>query len=104
MATKADSARAEKQKKGPNTKKTRKLAQRKPKRAAAEPIAAGKKATAAKEAHAEGKRPSRKSTRASANRGKQDTNLTLRSERKKSSPKERAASAEGKATRARASR
>lgn len=44
------------------------------------------KATVALESHVAGKRPSRKSTRGSANRGKSDTNLNRREESAKGSP------------------
>lgn len=50
------------------------------------------------------KRPSRKSTRASANRAKADTNLTLRAERRESSPDNRYREAKGKATKVGAAR
>ena len=105
MATKAERARAEAEKKGPKPKRVRKLARRKlgaEKHEHHEPIAAGKKATYEKEpAPPKGKRPSRKSTRAGANRSKPDTNLNLRSERAKSSPKARARAAKGKAIKTR---
>jgi hypothetical protein len=101
MATKADKVHAEEIKKPVKAKKARKLAQRKPKHSEAEPIAAGKKATVAKEETAKGKRPSRKSTRKSANRGKSDSNLTLRSERAKNAPTARAREAKGKAVKTR---
>ena len=53
--------------------------------------AAGEKASYAQEpAPAKGKRPSRKSTRKSANRAKADTNLTLRASRAKRAPTEQA--------------
>lgn len=99
MATKSEQAKAEAAKKGTKPKRARKLARRKTKEEQAhhEPIAAGKKATYEKEpAPPKGKRPSRKSTRAGANRSKPDTNLNLRSERAKSSPKARARAAKAK--------
>ena len=102
MATKAEQARAEEAKKGTKPKRARKLARRKSdaeKHMHHEPKAAGKKATYEKEpAPAPGKRPSRKSTRGGANRSKPDTNLNLRSERAKSSPKARARASKSKAT------
>jgi hypothetical protein len=101
MATKSERVKAEEQKKGTKPKRARKLARRKTdaeKHEHHESTAAGKKATYAKEpAPAKGKRPSRKSTRASANRAKADTNLNLRSERAKSSPKARASASKAKA-------
>jgi hypothetical protein len=54
---------------------------------------AARKATYALEAPAEG-RPSRKSTRKSANRAKPDANLNLREMREKSSPEARARKAQ----------
>lgn len=102
MATKADQARAGAQKKGPSKKKAKKVAQRKPRKAHAEPIAAGRKATVAKE-QTKGKRPSRKSTRASANRAKADSALEIRSELAKNAPTERARSDERKGTKVRGS-
>jgi hypothetical protein len=105
MATKSEQAKAEAAKKGPKPKRARKLARRKPKdeqHVHHEPKAAGKKATYEKEpAPAKGKRPSRKSTRAGANRSKPDTNMNLRSERAKSSPKSRAGASARKATKTR---
>jgi hypothetical protein len=101
MSTKAEDVRAESQKKGPSKKKTRKLAQRKPKKAHAPPIAAGKKARVAKESSAPGKRPSRKSTRGSANRAKSDSTLEIHAEAKKNAPTARARSAKVKAKRTR---
>lgn len=107
MATKAEQARAESAKKGPNPKRVKKAAQKKPAKAKGvgtepnENRAAGRKATFAKETTAPGKRPSRKSTRSSANRAKPDTNLTLRSERAKRAPSDAAATAKARATRPR---
>ena len=102
MATKSERVKAEEQKKGTKPKRARKLARRKTdaeKHVHHEPKAAGKKATYEKEpAPPKGKRPSRKSTRAGANRSKPDTNLNLRSERAKSSPKARARASKAKAT------
>jgi hypothetical protein len=50
---------------------------------------AARKATYALEPRVAGKRPSRKSTRKSANRSKPDTNINLRSERRQRSPRMR---------------
>ena len=100
MATKSERVKAEEMKKGTKPKRARKLARRKTdaeKHQHHEPKAAGKKATYEKEpAPPPGKRPSRKSTRAGANRSKPDTNLNLRSERAKSSPKSRARASKAK--------
>lgn len=105
MATKSERVKAEEAKKGTKPKRARKLARRKTdaeKHQHHEPIAAGKKATYEKEpARAPGKRPSRKSTRPGANRSKPDTNVNLRSERAKSSPKARARASKAKGTVAR---
>lgn len=104
MSTKAEDAHARTQKKGPSRKKTKKLAQRKPKKDHAPSVAAGRKATVAQEpARAAGKRPSRKSTRASANRSKGDAPLQIHAETAKNSPTERARSAKTKTTRTRGS-
>jgi hypothetical protein len=54
-----------------------------------ENVHASKKATVALEPHEKGKRPSRKSTRSSANRSKFDTNTELRGERSISRPESR---------------
>ncbi len=51
---------------------------------------AAKKASYALETHAPGKRPSRKSTRGSANHAKSDSNFELRAERASRSPTRRA--------------
>jgi hypothetical protein len=114
MATKAEQTRAEDAKKGPNPKRVKKAAQKKPaKRAAAEGAPArsrnegtkaGKKASFAKETTAPGKRPSRKSTRSSANRSKPDTNLVLRSERAKNAPSDAARSKQARTSRTRSKR
>lgn len=50
---------------------------------------AGRKATYALEPRVASKRPSRKSTRKSANRAKPDTNMNLRSERRQDSARSR---------------
>lgn len=104
MATKAEQVRAENEKKGVNPKRAKKAAQKKPAKTndvAKESKATGKKATVAKETTAPGKRPSRKSTRSSANRAKPDTNLILRQERAKRAPTATARSEKAKASRAR---
>lgn len=66
-----------------------------------EPARAGRKATYAQEEHGTA-RPSRKSTRASANRAKPDANLNLREERAKTAPTNRFRKAHAKRVRARA--
>jgi hypothetical protein len=62
---------------------------------------AERKATYALEKPSGDGRRSRKSTRASANRSKPDTNLNLREARQKGSPENRFAKAQARATRAR---
>lgn len=93
MATRAQSLHAEEQRHG-LTERARK--RNKARKTRAEKLGsvhetrrAGKKASYAKEAQSTHGQPSRKSTRSSANRAKPDTNLNLREERRKSSPKNR---------------
>ena len=88
MATRAERFRAREERKGPKATKG-------PKGAHAAKHTnvskrAGHKATYALEPHAPRTRPSRKSTRSSANRSKPDANFQLREERRTRSPKARA--------------
>jgi uncharacterized protein len=90
MATKAESVHAEEQRHGP-TAKAKKRAKAKKTRAgklgaSRERTRVASKATYAREVPTGGGRPSRKSTRSSANRVKPDANLNLREERQKGSP------------------
>jgi hypothetical protein len=87
MATRSQNARTAAEKKGPNPKRAKKLAQRKARhtRGDVENRRAARKATWAKE----GGR-SRKSTRASANRSRGDAALIRRAENAASSPGARA--------------
>lgn len=93
MATKAESLHAEDQRHGP-TPLARKRAKAKKTRAEKlgaphETKRAGKKASYAREVPKGDRRPSRKSTRTSANRARPDTNLNLKEERQKGSPENR---------------
>lgn len=111
MSTRAEQAKTEEQRKKSAAK--RKSAPKKSSRMNAradesgapanENVRAGEKATVAKEEVAAGERPSRKSTRASKNRGKADTNLVLRAERAARSPENRARKANVKNKKARGS-
>lgn len=95
MATRAERFRAGQERRGPKKQRKGPVGahgaqdphgrKRNPNRAAA------RKATYALETHTPRARPSRKSTRASANRSKPDTNFQLRSERAARAPKARRA-------------
>ncbi|WP_146646336.1 hypothetical protein [Labilithrix luteola] len=90
MATRSEARRAQSERTGVvKPQKARKLAQRK---AAVhhDDARVAKKASYALEVSAKGKRPSRKSTRKSANHIKADTNLVLRSGRATRTPEARA--------------
>jgi hypothetical protein len=116
MATRAEQLKAEQQKKGPKPKVQKKLAAKKAKGehkkeriAKGEPhnagAKAGKGATAALEPKpAAKKRPSRKSTRKSANRGRQDSNQILHAENATNASSTRASLAKVKAKRVRGSK
>lgn len=105
MATRAERQHTEQQRRGPKAKALKKNAARKPRaarlRGAHENDRAGHKATYAREAPSSSGTPSRKSTRASANRAKPDTNLTLREGRAKGSPESRFAKDRAKSQRVR---
>jgi hypothetical protein len=93
MPTRAESFHARSQRRG-LTAKAKKLAKARKTRAeklreAHESKRAGAKATWAREAPSPSGRVSRKSTRASANRAKPDSNLDLREQRTKGSPASR---------------
>ena len=92
MATKAEQARSETERthgKGPHKSH---VSKKKPKKAAwsHEKAHAASKATHALEETAPGKRPSRESTRGSANRAKPDSAFNLTEQAKKGSPTNRA--------------
>jgi hypothetical protein len=93
MATRAEQIRANQARKGPSPKakkrhanKMAKLAKKGPRHANK---TAGRKASFALEAGVSHGRPSRKSTRASANRSKEDSTLEIREEFVKTSPTNR---------------
>ena len=91
MATRSEQFHAQAQRhpskksKKKGTDHTAKKSRLKRKLKAHENVHAGNKATTAFESHLAGKRPSRKSSRKSANRSKYDTNLELRQDRRKKS-------------------
>lgn len=103
MATKSEKVHAEEQRHGPTPKARKRAAAKKPRAdklgAPHENKKAGRKASYAAEAPPKTGRPSRKSTRKSANRSKPDSNLNLREERKKTAPDARFRKARAKATR-----
>ncbi|HXX66850.1 MAG TPA: hypothetical protein VEK07_06700 [Polyangiaceae bacterium] len=90
MATKAEQFRSEEMRQGERTK--RRQPQKKPKKSewSRKSKHAGAKATRALEKTEPGHRPSRESTRSSANRAKGDTALNLTEEKRKGSPESRA--------------
>ncbi len=104
MATRAESyrARAERSPKA-NPKRKRHASIKKPKKGAwsHEKHHAGVKATHAYEPSAPGARPSRESTRASANRSKPDAGFEVTEEVRKGAPQVRARKERAKATRVR---
>lgn len=88
MATRAEQLRYEQEReqgKKKRAKKQREQLAKTPRAGKARVGRTAAKATVSAEARVAGKRPSRKSTRSSANRLKNDTNLNLREERTKSS-------------------
>jgi len=104
MATRAQRQHADSQRHGPSAKTKKRAAAKKARK---EKLAtrhadehAAKKATYAIETHGKA-RPSRKSTRASANRAKADTNFNLREEMTKGSPESRYRKASAKRGRVR---
>lgn len=93
MATRSEEARAEREranaKKSPGAKKRAKkrvLAARHARPASHESTHANRKATVVLEDHAEGARPSRKSTRKASNRSKATSTLDIREELVKGAP------------------
>jgi hypothetical protein len=97
MATRAEQYRSDEQRKGG---KPHRKAERKPKKPAwsREKHHAEVKATHALEDSAPGKRPSRKTTRASSNRAKADVRFNLTEETRKGTPRTRATKARAKST------
>jgi hypothetical protein len=102
MATRAEQFRSEENVRAHGRKQPRKK-QRKPKKADWSPESkhAGVKATRALEAAPRGKRPSRESTRSSANRAKPDAAMNLTEEKTRGSPENRAVRSRAKATKVR---
>jgi hypothetical protein len=92
MATKAERLRSEEQRTNRESRPKSRTSEKKPKKAAwsHDKAHAASKATHALEATAPGKRPSRESTRGSANRAKADSAFNLTEEAKKGSPDNRA--------------
>lgn len=104
MATRAESARAENARHGITPKAAKKNRARKTRaerRGARANAHAGRKATYAYETTASGKRPSRKSSRAGANRMKADANLNLRHTRAERSPETKSRKARIRSSRVR---
>jgi hypothetical protein len=108
MPTKAEELRAQQQRRGITAKARKRAAATKSR---AEKLAtphpakrAARKATYAIELPSKAGKASRKSTRGSAKRAKADTNLNLREERTKTSPKARFGKARAGRARVRASR
>jgi hypothetical protein len=104
MSTRSEKFRADEQRKGPKAAKPQ--VQRKRGATPAEKHMkkhAEKSATYAMEPVPEQGRPSRKSTRKSANRAKPDTNLNLREARQKRSPEQTYRKARAQRTRVRGS-
>jgi hypothetical protein len=101
MATRAEAFRAQQERKGVKKRTSAK----KPKKStwSRESAHAAAKATRAFEPTASGERPSRESTRASANRAKGDTAMNLTEERRKGSPENRARRARARRTKVRGS-
>jgi hypothetical protein len=95
MATKAERFRNEQERTPPAGGRAKRTSQRKPKKAAfgREKAHARVKATHALEDTKASARPSRKSTRASANRAKPDAAFNLTEEKRKASPQSRASKA-----------
>src|SRR5262245_30723843 len=109
MATRAETKRAEDQRRGMKPKAKRRLERKKPavERHAKHPkTRVEAQATYAREEQAPGSkhRASRKSSRASANRAKPDSNLVLRAARAKGSPESRYRKGRAKAARVRGER
>ena len=106
MATKAEKFRANEEKTGIKGRKPKRKSKKKPKKATwkHESHHADVKATHALEARpAKGKRPSRVSSRASANRAKGDASFERREEDKKTSPESRYRKASARKSRVRGS-
>ncbi len=105
MATRAEQARSEEQRKHGTGRSKPRVSRRKPKKAAwsHDKAHAASKATHALEDTAPGKRPSRESTRGSANRDKADTAFNLTEQTRKGSPENRARKARARVVKVRGS-
>ena len=92
MATKAEQWKSEEERKHVAGKRPGRVSKKKPKKATwrHDKKHAGQKATHAREDTAPGKRPSRESTRGSANRAKPDSAMNRTEQAKKGSPTNRA--------------
>jgi hypothetical protein len=90
MATKAEQFRSQESKHGPRPKARTSRKKAKSSEWSRKSAHAGSKATRAFEEAAPGKRPSRESTRGSANRAKADAALNVTEETRKGSPQNRA--------------
>jgi hypothetical protein len=92
MATRAERVRSDEQRSHGKGRHRSHVSERKPKKSAwsHDKAHAGSKATHALEDTAPGKRPSRESTRGSANRAKADSAFNLTEQTKKGSPTNRA--------------
>src|SRR5450631_127454 len=105
MATKAEQFHAEEQRRHAGAKHGKNAHGSKPgtapKARSNDKKHAGKKATHALEKPVKGKRPSRKSTRKSANRSKPDATFNLQEEQRKTSPTARFRKADARASRVR---
>ena len=103
MATKAQRARSDAQRTHGAASRKARVSKKQPKKAdwSHEKAHAGTKAAYAFEETVAGERPSRESTRRSANRAKGDTALNLREQAKKGTPTNRARNARAKAGRVR---
>ena len=103
MATKSEEFRSQESKRGPRPE--RRVSERKTKSSewSRESAHAASKATHALEETAPGERPSRESTRGSANRAKADAALNITEETRKGSPENRARQRRAKETRVRGS-
>jgi len=103
MATKAEQARSDEQRKHGEGRHKSHVSKKKPKKAAwsHDKAHAASKATRALEESAAGQRPSRESTRGSANRDKADSALNITEENRKGSPQNRARKSRAKGVKVR---
>ncbi|HEY8090760.1 MAG TPA: hypothetical protein VIF09_23020 [Polyangiaceae bacterium] len=104
MATKAEQFHSDEQRKGQRGKARASKKKAKSSAWSRKSAHAGSKATRAMEETAPGKRPSRESTRGSANRAKADSAMNLTEEKRKGSPENRARKARVKGVKVRGSR